>query len=84
MIVSAGIQAIGLFCVPDDDANMQKLNDAIKLEPLKKQFWEPNTSSFYYVRISMTGSFGSTEHDLYISNELLENTILDNLKDALW
>lgn len=60
------------------------LNDSIKLEPLKKQFWEPDTSSFYHARISMTGPFGSTGHDLYISNELPENRILENLQDALW
>ena len=67
-----------------DDDNMQMLNDAIELEPQKKQFWEPDTSNFYHARISMKGPFGSTEHDLFISDELPEDSILDNLQDALW
>ena len=75
---------IAFFVFPDNEENMQMLNDSIKLEPLKKQFWEPDTSSFYHARISMTGLFGSTGHDLYISNELSENRILKNLQDALW
>lgn len=75
---------IAFFVFPDNEENMQMLNDSIKLEPLKKQFWEPDTSSFYHARISMTGPFGSTGHDLYISNELPENRILENLQDALW
>ena len=75
---------MAFFVFPDDDDNMQILNDAIKLEPHKKQFWEPDTTSFYHTRISMTGPFGSTEHDLYISHELPEDSILDNLQDALW
>lgn len=66
---------IAFFVFPDNEENMQMLNDSIKLEPLKKQFWEPDTSSFYHARISMTGLFGSTGHDLYISNELPENRI---------
>lgn len=72
------------FVFPDDEDNMKILNDAIKLEPRKKQFWEPDTSNFYHTKISMTGPFGSTEHDLYISYELPEDCILDNLQDALW
>ena len=72
------------FVFPDDDDNMQMLNDAIKLEPQKKQFWEPDTSIFSHVRISMKGPFGSTEHDLFISYELPEDSILDNLQEALW
>ena len=75
---------IAFFVFPDNEENMQMLNDSIKLEPLKQQFWEPDTSSFYHARISMTGPFGSTGHDLYISNELPENRILENLQDALW
>jgi len=75
---------MAFFVFPDDDDNMQILNDAIKLEPQKKQFWEPDTTSFYHARISMTGPFGSTEHDLYISYELPEDCILDNLQNALW
>ena len=72
------------FVFPDDDDNMQMLNDAIKLEPQKKQFWEPDTSNFSHVRISMKGPFDSTEHDLFISYELPEDSILDNLQEALW
>ncbi len=75
---------MAFFVFPDDDENMQMLNDAIKLEPQKKQFWEPDTSCFYHARISMTGPFGSTEHDLYISYELPKDNILENLKDVLW
>lgn len=75
---------MAFFVFPDDDYNMQMLNDALKLEPHKKQFWEPDTTSFYHARISMKGPFGSTGHDLYISNELPENRILENLQDALW
>ena len=54
------------------------------LEPQKKQFWEPDTSNYYHARISMNGPLGSTEHDLFISHELSEESILDNLQDALW
>lgn len=75
---------MAFFVFPDDEENMQMLNDAIKLEPQKKQFWEPNTEEFYHTRISMNGPFGSTEHDLYISYELPEDSILDNLQEALW
>ena len=75
---------MAFFVFPDDDDNMQMLNDAIKLEPQKKQFWEPDTSNFSHVRISMKGPFGSTEHDLFISDELPEDSILDNLQEALW
>lgn len=75
---------MAFFVFPDDEDNMQMLNDAIKLKPQKKQFWVPDTSDFYHTRISMTGPFGSTEHDLYISSELPEDCILDNLQDALW
>lgn len=75
---------MAFFVFPDDEDNMKILNDAMKLEPRKKQFWEPDTSNFYHTKISMTGPFGSTEHDLYISYELPEDSILDNLQDALW
>lgn len=71
------------FVFPDDENNMKILNDAMRLDPRKKQFWEPDTTSFYHARISMTGPFGSTEHDLYISHELPEDSILGNLQDAL-
>lgn len=75
---------MAFFVFPDDEDNMQILSDAMNLEPRKKQFWEPDTSEFNHTRISMTGPFGSTEHDLYISCELLEESILGNLHDALW
>lgn len=74
---------MAFFVFPDNEDNMQILSDAMKLEPRKRQFWEPDTSEFYHTRISMAGPFGSTEHDLYISDELPEDRILDNLQDAL-
>ncbi len=75
---------MAFFVFPDNSENMKMLNDAINLEPQKKQFWEPDTSDFYHTRITMTGPFGSTEHNLYISCELPQDSILDNLQDALW
>lgn len=75
---------MAFFVFPDDYENMKILNDAINLKPQKRQFWEPDTSDFYHTRITMTGPFGSTEHDLYISCELPEESILESLQDALW
>jgi hypothetical protein len=75
---------MAFFVFPDDNENMKMLNDALKLEPKKKQFWEPETSDFYHTRVAMKGPFGSTEHDLYISCELPKESILENLQDALW
>lgn len=82
--LSWGSGDMAFFVFPDDEENMKLLNNAIKLEPHKGQFWIPDTSEFYHNRVIMKGPFGSTEHDLYISNRLPENSILDNLQDALW
>lgn len=75
---------MAFFVFPDDEENIQMLNDAIKLDPHKRQFWIPDPSDFYHARISMSGYFGPTEHDLYISHGLPKDSILDNLQEALW
>lgn len=79
-----GIGKKAFFVFPDDEENMKMLNEAIKLDPHKRQFWIPNISEFYHNRVVMKGIFGSTEHDLYISNKLSKDIIIDNLRDALW
>lgn len=75
---------MAFFVFPDDEENIQALNNLIKLDPHKKQFWRPDVSDFYHTRISMNGPFGSTEHDLYISYDLPTDSVLDNLQEALW
>jgi len=75
---------MAFFVFPDDEENMQALDNLIKLDPHKKQFWRPDVSDFYHTRISMNGPFGSTEHDLYISYDLPTDSVLDNLQEALW
>lgn len=74
---------VAFFVYPDDEKHMQMLNDAIKLDPHKKQFWIPDTSDYYQTKISMKGPFGASEHELYISYDLPIDIILDNLQDTL-
>ena len=75
---------MSFFVFPDNEESMEELNNVAELDPNEKQFWVPDTLDFYHARIVVNGPLGTTEHDLYISDALPEDIVLDNLQDALW
>lgn len=75
---------IAYFVFPDDDYYNTMLTDAISLEPCKKEFWRPDLNEFYNYRISKQGPFDThTTHDLYISNDLPADMLVENIEELL-
>lgn len=67
------------FVFPDNDYYNMVLKEAISLDPQKKEFWEPNLDDFCKYRVDKQGAFGRTTHDLYISNDLPTELLIENL-----
>lgn len=67
------------FVFPDNDYYNTMLTEAISLDTCKREFWKPNLNDFSNYKISMQSPFGDTTHDLYISNDLPTEMLIENL-----
>lgn len=75
-----------MFVFPDDERTEALIEEAMALDPHKKQFWRPDLNKFHRERIRMVSSGpinSSYDMDLYISNRLPVNIIMNNMQDAL-
>lgn len=74
---------IDLFIFSNNEYHNKMLNEALLLDPWKREFWELNLNDFYKYKINRQGILGTTTHNLYISKDLAVKTLIENINQVL-